>query len=66
MLDVTFGIDAQQQQRIASLLEYRINKFQIPTEERHNLQLDASFIPTPSINQSGSISFALPPHYQIL
>lgn len=62
----TYDVVAQRQLHIGSLFEYKINRLQIPTEQRHDLQLRPSLIPSPSINHLGSISFVLPPYHQIL
>lgn len=62
----SYLISAQRQTRIMSTFEYRLSILEIPSDHRHNVQLDPTFVPTPSVNSRRSIEFTLPPHRRIL
>ncbi|TFY78518.1 hypothetical protein EWM64_g5495 [Hericium alpestre] len=46
-------------------VEFTVYQLQLTTEHRHNLQLDPTFIPTPTINQYNKYAFRLPLSYRI-
>lgn len=49
-----------------AVLEYQINRLDVPSDDRQRLQLDRSFIPAPSVNQKDSTVFHLPPEQDIV
>jgi len=41
-------------------IEYHVHPLLLLSEQKHNLQLDPSFVPTPVLNERLSQSFSLP------
>ncbi|PPQ72320.1 hypothetical protein CVT26_007277 [Gymnopilus dilepis] len=61
-----FRVFATEINRMDPYLDYKINVFELTSEDRQNLQLDPTCIPTPAVNERLSFSFNLPPEYGIL
>ena len=54
---VSYSIEGCQESRQNQEIEYHIHTLRLRAEQRHNLQLDPSFVPTPILNERLSQSF---------
>ncbi|KAJ3570940.1 hypothetical protein NP233_g4078 [Leucocoprinus birnbaumii] len=62
----SFLLSAQRQTRIVSTFQYRLSILDLSSDHRQNIQLDHTFVPSPSVNNRTSIEFTLPPNRRIL
>ena len=46
----SYSIEGRQESQQNQEIEYRVHTLRLRTEQKHNLQLDPSFVPTPILN----------------
>ena len=56
-LTVSYSIKGRQESQQNQEIEYHVHTLRLRTEQKHNLQLDPSFVPTPILNERLSQSF---------
>jgi hypothetical protein len=54
---VSYSIKGRQESQQNQEIEYHVHTLRLRTEQKHNLQLDPSFVPTPILNERLSQSF---------
>jgi hypothetical protein len=54
---VSYSIRGRQESQQNQEIEYHIHTLRLRAEQKHNLQLDPSFVPTPTVNDRLSQSF---------
>ena len=57
---VSYSIKSRQESQQNQEIEYHVHTLRLRTEQKHNLQLDPSFVPTPILNERLSQSFRVP------
>jgi hypothetical protein len=53
----TYFINGRQESLQSQEIEYHVHTLRLRAEQSHNIQLDPSFVPTPSLNERLSYSF---------
>jgi hypothetical protein len=56
----TYFISGRQESLEIPEIEYHVHTLRLLSEQRHNLQLNSSFVPTPVLNERLSHSFRVP------